>query len=154
MNEEVNEALRRAQTHLRNSTLEGLEAVRALLEAAIHASGVSATSPDSIVSQLRDHLDDLISALRDHPSFVMPDAFGEPLRVALDAEIERWQQRAETDPDARLVLRAFLEMRALFWANSAHGDDAEKSTAPPPATSPRNTVRPKQKRVQRFRIED
>jgi hypothetical protein len=155
MTDETNEALQRARSHLRNSTLEGLEAVRALLEAAIHASGVLATSPDSLVSQLREQLDDLIAAVRNNTGFVMPHAFAEPLRTAMDAEIKRWEKRAQTDPDARLVLRAFLEMRALLWENSAHEDVSGKTNEPSSsATNPRGTAGPKRKRVQRFQIED
>ncbi len=34
---------------------------------------------------------------------------------ALDLEISRWETRAQDDPEARAVLRAFLGLRELLW---------------------------------------
>ena len=154
MNEEVEQALGRAREHLRTSTLEGLEATRALLEAAMHASGLTATSPDSMLRQLQDQLEELISVLRNSASFALPRALAEPLSAAIDAEIKRWEQRSESDPDARLVLRAFLGMRELLWEISVRGDDPRDPAGPRPNTRPRQSPRPKRTRVQRFDIED
>jgi len=150
----ADEALQRARTHLRNFTLEGLEAARALLEAARHASGLTAATPDSIVDQLQEQLEELIAALRNNASFVVPRALAEPLGAAIDIEIKRWEERSQTDPDARLVLRAFLGMRELLWEVSARSEGVSKSVAPRPKTAKRSGARPDQPRVQRFKIED
>lgn len=154
MSTEIDEALRRARTHLRNSTLEGLEATRALLEAATHASGLTTNSADSMVGQLQGQLEDLISALRNNASFVMPRALAEPLEAAVDAEIKRWEERSRTDPDARLVLRAFLGMRELLWEFSTRSDGARDPVEPQPNVNPRKAPRSQRDRVQRFDIED
>lgn len=154
MSSEIDQALRRARTHLRNSTLEGLEAARALLEVAMHASGLTTASADSLTGRLQAQLEDLIAALRDNGSFRLPRALAEPLTEAVDAEIRRWEERAKDDPDARLVLRAFLGMRELLWEVSTRGDGARAPVEPRPKTRPQKATRPARNRVQRFDIED
>ena len=97
--------------HLRQATLEGLEAARALMHAAAHTSGLAEPSGDSWAGHLQRNLEDLIAGLRKNGSFPLPTALTEPFATALEAEIKRWEQRSQTDPDARLVLRAFLGLR-------------------------------------------
>ena len=154
MSSEFDEALSRARTHLRNSTLEGLEAARAMLEAAMHASALAKASPDSMVSELQNQLDDLISRLRENNAFALPRALAEPLGAAIDSEIRRWEARSHKDPDARLVLRAFLGMRELLWEISSRDGDAGEAPKRKPPEHTSKTAAPKKDRVQRFKIED
>ena len=154
MTSDVDRALERARAHLRKSMLEGLEGIRALLEAAVHASGGAMPTTDSLTGALQTQIEELISTLRHSASFAMPRVVVEPLSEAVEAEIRRWEERAKNDPDARLVLRAFLGMRELIWEFSNHRagtrDQAGKETkhSPPKAT-------PKARdRVQRFDVED
>jgi hypothetical protein len=72
---------------------------------------------------------------------------------ALDAEIARWELRAQDDADARAVLRAFLGMRELLWEfgvrrSQAGGPPREDEAIHRPA--PARRARP---RVQRVRVE-
>ena len=154
MSESADEALQRARIHLRQATLEGLEAARALMLAAAQSSGLAEPSADSWVGQVQRNLEDLIVGLRKNGSFALPAALTEPFATALEAEIKRWEQRSQTDPDARLVLRAFLGLRELLWELGMRHDPAPTSERS--STSPGRPASegPKRDRVQRFDIED
>ncbi len=76
---------------------------------------------------------------------------------ALDAEISRWETRAQDDPEARAVLRAFLGLRELLWEfglrrgrGGAHdepgGDESEAGPGP-------RVKRSRRPRVQRVTVE-
>ena len=108
------EALARARRHARAAAAEALNAVHALLDAAALATGgvpAEAHRTLSLASKL------LASASRG----LEPDAgaegraLAEALAGALDSEIARWEARAQGDPEARAVLRAFLGLRELLW---------------------------------------
>jgi len=148
------EALQRARAHLRQATLEGLEAARALLQAAIQPRGRPAASSDSWLGNMLRSLDDLITGLRENASFTLPSALTEPLAVALEVEIKRWEERSQTDPDARLVLRAFLGLREFLWELGMRHDAPPTSEASVSNSGHRGPTRPKRGRVQRFKIED
>lgn len=170
MNEAADEALRRARSHLQTATLEGLQAARALLDVAVHGSGLTDAAEDGLVAELRRSLDELIAAIRRNAPFSLPTQLTEPLSSALDAEIERWERRSRTDPDARPVLRAFLGLRELLWEIGVGRDPASPTdsgrsdgagTTSPKAEQSRPDARPRARRtasardrVQRFRIDD
>jgi hypothetical protein len=154
MTNPVDEALQRARQHLRASALEGAQAVSALIEATMHASDLTSVAADSIIGQIQQQLADLIAVLQGNSSFNMPRALAEPLVAALDAEIRRWEHRSQSDPDARLVLRAFLGMRELLWEIGMRSPDPKtprSSKDKPPASK---HPHPTRDRVQRFKIED
>jgi len=46
----------------------------------------------------------------DHPSSGLPAVL-----YALEAEIDRWELRAQSDSNARTVLHAFLGIREILW---------------------------------------
>ncbi len=140
MSNDVDEALKRARAHFRSSILEGLEGTRALLQATVHASGLTDVSKDSMVGQVERQLEDLIAVLRDSAAFTIPRALAEPLQTAIDAEINRWEQRSRTDPDARLVLRAFLGMRELLWEVGMRSDGATRAGGSRTSGVSRSTV--------------
>jgi hypothetical protein len=81
------------------------------------------------------------------------------LSDALDAEIDRWDQRSREDPNARSVLRAFLAVREILWEISARGGEAEASSedGEAKAGATRPSARParsrRSSRVQRVRVE-
>lgn len=154
MSSGAEEALQKARAHLRLAALEGLEAARALLQAAMHAGSGADTSGDSWAGNLQHSLEDLIAGLRENASFILPAALAEPLAAALGAEIERWEQRSQTDPDARLVLRAFLGLRELLWELGMRHEPEPTSDGPAPNFGSRGPARPRRDRVQRFDIED
>lgn len=154
MSDGAEEALHRARTHLQRATLEGLEAARALVQAGMHTSGLARATGDSWVEKLQRSLEELIAELRENGSFSLPAVLAEPLAEALEVEIERWELRSSTDPDARVVLRAFLGLRELLWElGMRHGttstSDGSRSNSSSPAAA-----RPKRNRVQRFNVED
>jgi hypothetical protein len=153
------EALQRARAHLQQATLEGLEAARALVQAAMHTSGLAGASADSLVSNVQRSLEELIAALRENGTFILPAVLAEPLAAALEAQIERWEQRSRTDPDARPVLRAFLGLRELLWELGLRREPPpreppSKGKRSPPSSESRDPARPKRDRVQRFDVED
>lgn len=154
MSESAEEALESARVHLRQATLEGLEAAHALLRAAMLTSGLAEPTGDSWTGNLQHSLEDLIAGLRENGSFALPAALTEPLAVALEAEIKRWEQRSQTDPDARPVLRAFLGLRELLWELGMRHGSAPTSEESPPNTGGPGPTRAKRDRVQRFDVED
>jgi len=109
----VEAALARARDHLRNAVSEGIEAGRALLDAAsLATSGARASEHPTFATADRW----LHQASRGIASETgEASALIEAVAEALDAEIERWEARAAKDPDARAVLRAFLGVRELLW---------------------------------------
>ena len=58
MNRGGDEASQRARAHLRQAAIEGLEATRALLEPAIHTSGLSHLADSSWMGNLQRALED------------------------------------------------------------------------------------------------
>lgn len=143
-----------AREHLRKATLEGLEAARALLQAAMLTAGGPSTGADSWSDNVLRGLEDLITRLRENASFTLPSAVAEPLAAALDAEIRRWEQRSRTDPDARLVLRAFLGLRELLWELGMRHEPESTGGASAPASRRHGRAKPGRDRVLRFDIED
>lgn len=110
--ESLEQALTRARHHARRATSEGIQAARALVDAASLAAGGPAASGRPAFSGLLATLDDFGRALEG-------GAVGSPifdgLHDALDGEVRRWEARAQVDPDARSVLRAFLGVREILW---------------------------------------
>jgi ribosomal protein S12 methylthiotransferase accessory factor YcaO len=133
----VEAALARAARHARNAAVEALEAVRALLDAAaLLTQGVPAGS-HAALSRAAEWLAHLAQG-------IAPEAEGEmaltrALAEALDAEIARWEARAQEDADARAVLRAFLGLRELLWELGVRPPPAD----PPPGDSRADEPRPR-----------
>ncbi|MFK7898428.1 MAG: hypothetical protein AB8G23_21525 [Myxococcota bacterium] len=174
MTAEVEEALARARKHLRAATSEGLEAASALLDAALHTTGMDDSDPRSFAGELRTSLDDLQSALAKEGALRFPTALAEPLIAALDAEIARWEERSANDPSSRPVLRAFLALREFLWEmgirpdlatpatesenpshtepNRQHPGSPEPDHATKPSAASGSRRRPRE-RVQRFEVE-
>ncbi len=189
MADELDEAVTRAREHLLSAWAEGVEAARALFEAAgiaTERTGPTAgrTTRSSAAHEtdpLRAGLDDLVGALRRAGLLQPPPSMMQSLSEALEHEIRRWEARSRTDPEARLVLRAFLVLRELSWElgtshRRSEGDEAAARTdaaarptsgetaSPRPAARQRAQRRPRPSRepsatgarmprVQRFEVE-
>lgn len=154
MSDGAEEALHRARVHLQRATLEGLEAARALVQAAMATGGLSDASGNSWVGDIQRNLEELIAGLRENGSFSLPPALAKPLAEALDVEIKRWELRSSTDPDARVVLRAFLGLRELLWEfGMRHGASSTRDETPPDSSG-QEPARPKRERIQRFNVEN
>jgi hypothetical protein len=165
MAEELDEAVSRARAHLLSAWTEGIEAAQALLEAAGIATDRAgstsgrATRPSAPPASdpLRAGLDDLMSALRRAGLLQPPPALMQSVSEALEHEIRRWEARSRNDPDARLVLRAFLVLRELSWElGMGRGTpDGERATPPmdaaarPTAAEPAAPRRAARRRAQR-----
>ena len=112
--ESSGEALERARGQGRRATAEALAGVQAILDAAALAtSGVP-----SEVHGLLGPLAALLSGLEDRlarSAGPLSAPIVDAITDALDAEISRWETRAQDDPEARAVLRAFLGLRELLW---------------------------------------
>ena len=146
--------MQKARGHLRQAAFEGLEAARALLDAAIATSGMGQTSDASWVGNLRRTLEQLTTELRQNGTLKLPTAIAEPLAAAIDAEIARWEQRSRNDADARLVLRAFLGLRELLWEIGMRPADPQRDEKKAPDAAPPRPEKTKRARVQRFRLDD
>ncbi len=141
--ESASEALARARQHGRKAATEALAAVQALLDAGALA-GMGVPARGSAAAPLIESLErarDWLGGDPDGP--VLEGVFD-----ALDEEVGRWEQRSREDPDARLVLRAFLAVREVLWEVSRRGSAAARPEAPPRPREEAKTAPPKLRRVQ------
>jgi len=139
MADELDAAVSRAREHLRSAWTEGLEAARILFEAA--GSATDRGDPDSgraprsaappASDPFRAGLDDLVKALRRAGLLQPPPELMQSLSEAIEHEIRRWEGRSRSDPEARLVLRAFLLLRELAWELGMSRDTPDAGGAPP-----------------------
>ena len=109
----LDEALERARRHARAAVVEALETARALLDVAAIATGGVPAAAHGVLSLAAAALERAAAGLGSEGSEAQ--ALVDSLAEALDAEIARWERRADDDPDARAVLRAFLGLRELLW---------------------------------------
>lgn len=161
-------ALRDARDHLRNALSEALLAARALLDAASIGLSGRPVDGESALAPLAALLEETSRGL------ATEDRLSGPLVLAildaLDHEIRRWEERAQDDPDARAVLRAFLGVREILWefglrrdgtgsAGGAPGPDEGDAQADaggePGDRDQRPTRRPRSRgqRVERVRVQ-
>ena len=157
--ERAAEALARARMHTHAAIAEALAAVRALLDASSLALTGEASASNTLLSPIARILEGLRAEFDDSETTAEAADLLRSIAEALDAEIARWEKRAETDPEARSVWRAFLGLRELLWEfgirreSDAGGNEA---TAKPAARKKgRSTsTRRKQPRVQRVTVEE
>ena len=157
--ETAGEALERARAHARSAAAEALASLHALLDAAALAASGQPSEFHGLLGPLAKLLEGLAERLG-HQGEPVGAPILEAVTEALDAEIARWEDRAQEDPEARAVLRAFLGLREVLWEFGVRrggqngcgpGDEAEPSAAGPRA---RRSVRhSRQPRVQRVPIE-
>ncbi|HEY5656923.1 MAG TPA: hypothetical protein VIY27_03960 [Myxococcota bacterium] len=111
----VGEALARARRHARAAAGEGVQALRALLDAASLATTGVPAEAQRLLAVASVALEDLATAIGGEGREAEA-SLGRALADALDAEIARWEARArDDDTEARAVLRAFLGVRELLW---------------------------------------
>jgi hypothetical protein len=135
-------ALARSRGHARAALSEALACLRALLDAASLAT-------HGVPAEGHGLLRRLATALADAAEGLAPEVDGteiiDAVAAALDEEIARWEVRAEGDPDARAVLRAFLGVRELLWELGIRRDRGTRARGPAVA-------RPRE-RVQRVHVQ-
>ena len=144
-------ALERAREHARRAVSEALNALHAVVDAAsLAATGAPAEAHRGLALLART-LDDMAAAVGQGEGASLLAAVAD----ALDAEIDRWEQRAEADPEARAVLRAYLGLRELLWELGVRRPArAQAATAKPNArSSPRGDGARRRSAIQRVPLE-
>jgi hypothetical protein len=156
--ESATEALARARTHIHAAIAEALAAVRALLDASSLAVSGEASASSALLGPIARILEGLRAEFDESATTGEAAALLRSIAEALDAEIARWETRAENDAEARAVLRAFLGLRELLWefgirrkSDESEGEETSKRTARKKGRS--TSTRRKQPRVQRVTIE-
>ena len=133
-----------ASRHARVSAAEALRALRFLLDAiSLAGRGV----PGEEVPGLRELgilLDTAAGALA--PGGEQEGELLGALFEAIEVEIRRWEARADDDPEARAVLRAWIGLRELLFELGARPRRARRRTGEAPAGRGR--------RVRRVPVED
>ena len=148
--------MERARGHARRAAAEALAGVQAVLDAAALAtSGVP-----SEIHALLAPLATLLSGLEDRlvrSAGPMSAPVVDAITQALDAEISRWETRAQDDPEARAVLRAFLGLRELLWEFGLRRDRGDADPDPGGNESEANRgphrKKSRRRRVQRVPVE-
>ena len=158
--ESAAEALARARRHTHSAIAEALAAIRALLDASSLALTGEASAANAILGPLARILEGLRAEFDGVAATGEAAALLRSIAEALDAEIARWQARAESDPEARAVLRAFLGLRELLWEfgirREPDPDPAESEEDPPRGARKAGrskSGRRKKSRVQRVTVE-
>lgn len=152
------EAVARARKHAYSAIAEALAAVCALLDASSLALSGEASASNTLLGPIARILEGLRAEFRGGAATGEAAALLRSIAEALDAEIARWEARAETDPEARAVLRAFLGLRELLWEFGIRreSDASGSGEASVPATRKAGrsiSKRRKRPRVQRVTVE-
>ncbi len=157
--ERAAEALARARKHTQTAIAEALAAVRALLDASSLALSGGASADNTVLGPIARILEGLRAEFDESATTGEAAALLRSIAEALDAEIARWETRADTDPEARAVLRAFLGLRELLWEfgirRKSDANGSGETSKPAARKKGRSTpTRRKQPRVQRVTIEE
>jgi hypothetical protein len=156
--ERVAEALARARTHTLAAIAEALAAAHALLDASSLALSGEASDRNALLGPITRILDGLRAEFNENATTGEATALLRSIAEALEAEIARWETRAETDPEARAVWRAFLGVRELLWEFGIRrepeaSESGEASTRAARKKGRSTSTRRKHPRVQRVTIE-
>jgi hypothetical protein len=156
--ERAAEALARARKHTYAAIAEALAAIRALLDASSLALTGEASASNALLSPIARILEGLRAEFDDNSTAGEAAVLLRSIAEALDAEIVRWEKRAETDPEARSVWRAFLGLRELLWEfgirRESDASGSEETSKPAARKKGRSSsTRPKKPRVQRVTVE-
>jgi hypothetical protein len=156
--ERTSEAVARAQKHARAAIAEALASVGALLDASSLALSGEAATNNPLLGPMARILEGLRAEFDESATKGEVAALLRSIAGALDAEIARWEARAETDPEARAVLRAFLGLREVLWEfgirrESDTNESGEASTRAARKKGRSTSTRRKKPRVQRVTVE-
>ena len=152
------EAVARARKHAYSAIAEALAAVHALLDASSLALSGEASANNALLGPIARILEGLRAELDGGAATGEAAALLRSIAEALDAEIARWEARAEADPEARAVLRAFLGLRELLWEFGIRRESDESGSGEDSVRAARKagrsiSKRRKQPRVQRVTVE-
>ena len=127
--ERATEALARARNHTHAAIAEALAAVHALLDASSLALTGEASANNDLLGPIARILEGLRAEFDESATEGEVAALLRSIAEALDAEIARWEARADTDPEARAVWRAFLGLRELLWEFGIRRESAANGSA-------------------------
>ncbi len=152
------EALARARTHAQAAIAEALAALRALLDASSLAVSGKDSEGSALLGPIARVLEGLRAALDESATTGEATALLGSIADALDAEIARWEARADSDPEARAVWRAFLGLRELLWEFGIRREPDAGGSGEPSGRAARkkgssSSARRRPPRVQRVTIE-
>ncbi len=159
--ESVAEALNRARVHGRAAAAASFAAVRALIDAAALTSSGRASDASRLLGPIAKLFESLGNELGSNAIDGSTRVL-ESIARAIDDEIAVWEERAQTDTEARTVLRAFLGLREVMWefgvrrANPTPGrpaTDKNRARATPPPQTHNRTPRTTRPRVQRVPVQ-
>ena len=156
--ERAAEALARARKHTHAAIAEALAAVHALLDASSLALSGEASASNTLLGPIARILEGLRAEFDESATAGEAAALLRSIAEALDAEIARWETRAETDPEARAVWRAFFGLRELLWEFGIRrepdaGGSGETSKPAARKKGRSTSTRRKKPRVQRVTVE-
>lgn len=156
--ESASAALARARKHANAAIAEALAATHALLDAAALTLSGEACADHPLLGPIARLLDGLRAEFAGGATTAEAAALLHSIAEALEHEIERWQARAGSDPEARAVLRAFLGLRELLWEFGVRRQTDRTETAAGPARGARKAGHSKsgrrgKPRVQRVTVE-
>jgi hypothetical protein len=156
--ESAAEAVARARRHAHAAIAEALAAARALLDASSLALSGEASASNALLGPIARILEGLRAEFDENAATGEAATLLRSIAEALDAEIARWEARAETDPEARAVLRAFIGLRELLWEfgirRKSDADESGETSKRAARKKGRSTsARRKPPRVQRVTVE-
>ncbi len=143
------EALARARRHARAAGAEATAALGALLDAASLAA--TGTPGSETLPPLAGGLEAVARLLAEDAGASGAELVAGVLD-ALEGEIARWERRAQEDPEARAVLRAFLGLREILWELGVRAPRQPAPTATP-GERPVERRKPRKTRLQRVSVE-
>jgi len=141
-------ALERAREHGRRAVSEALRALHAVVDAASLAATGAPAEAHRGLARLARALDDMAAAFGQGEGASLVAAVAD----ALDVEIDRWEQRAAADPEARAVLRAYLGLRELLWELGVRRPEAA-TEKPNARRGPRSDGARRRSAIQRVPLE-
>jgi len=156
--ERAAEALARARKHAHAAIAEALAAVRALLDASSLVLSGETPASNTLLGPIARILEGLRAGFDASATTAEAAALLRSIAEALDVESARWEARAETDPEARAVWRAFFGLRELLWEfgirRESDASGSGKRSKPAARKKGRSaSTRRKQPRVQRVTVE-
>ena len=147
------EAVARARKHAYSAIAEALAAACALLDASSLALSGEASASNALLGPIARILEGLRAEFDGGASTADAAALLRSIAEALDAEIARWEARADTDPEARAVLRAFLGLRELLWEFGIRRESDASGSGEASPSAPRKAGRSISKRRKRPRVQ-
>lgn len=143
---ELEDAFERIRLHTQRASLEGLAAAGAALDVLrLLGGGEGVFERLQVPADLMALIDEWIQGLEQERLEGQPTGWADPLLAAIQAEIDRWEETARSDPAARPVHLTFVGLRRLLeeigvrpgpGASHPPGRKAGRRSEPKPKSGP------------------